>query len=176
MPTCRSALAALCALAFLACSVSSTRGLDPVGGPDLAQGGDGVSGDGDGGGSPDLDGALDLACPAMPLQCAPHCPTLSDVLASIRAGNCYHGVTELTESGTCGTLTYAQYSVHGLDVVIDYFDRAGAMVASSYCSDTNEFCGGTSFCQTWGYSPDCQRVRTDGGALHCGVGDGGVRG
>jgi hypothetical protein len=128
-----------------------------------------------------VDALPDLACLPSPLAdyCGGPCHDHSALIAALQAGGCLESPSfpELgPQSGTCGAFTYVLYSPHGLDVTVEYFDAQGVLVGVKYRSDTTEFCGRTSFEIDYGSVPRCDPVRTDGGSLHCGLPDAGLRG
>lgn len=108
--------------------------------------------------SPDLDAVCDV--PDVADYCAGKtCRTYNDELANQMSRatmpNCF-----LARTGTCGNLSYIEQSLASFDNTIFYYDNTGVLVAVTVQSDTNEFCGNTSFSIHYGLEISCTPVET----------------
>lgn len=81
------------------------------------------------------------------------CPTWADAMKEAHAvaasGDCF-----FAELGRCGGGFYYRAG-NGLGGKLLYFNGAGELTAIELSSDTNEYCGRTSFSVTWGTITDC---------------------
>lgn len=62
--------------------------------------------------------------------------------------------------GTCGDLRYIEES-GGFGGTTEYYDASGQLVAAETSSDTNSFCSGSSFSESYGDIPGCTRLVTE---------------
>jgi hypothetical protein len=100
-------------------------------------------------------------------SCASYADTLAFLGGSCDGDPSPHSVVRV---GTCDSFRFIEVLGSGIGYkLLRFYDRGGSLVALEVGSDTNQYCGGASFAESYGPVPCCTMVTTEVICAHTGI-------
>src|SRR5262245_43866811 len=98
---------------------------------------------------------------ALSSYCNGTCQSYDAEVADLRAAAANHPLFCFEQIGSCGDGHFAEVSLSGFDDTILFYDAAGGLLGAQVHSDTNAYCGNSSFSIDYGTVPSCERKVTE---------------